>query len=118
VGSGGVSGGRSYWPEDEANAFSFEAAGLALAVGLEQYMGLEFTKVIAKLGEGVALAVRSKSVGGEDGLMDLRQRQPVSCMPRLSRTSLRRNMWVSWILITRILLLLEEMGKGRKLLRK
>jgi hypothetical protein len=82
VGLGGVCGGRACWPEDEANASSFEAAGIAVAVELEQYAGLEFTKVIAKLGEGVAVAVRSKSVGGEDGLMDLRQRQPVSCVPR------------------------------------
>ena len=55
--------------EGDANAFVGEAVGIAVAVALEQGMGFEFAKVVAKLGEGVAL--RSKLVSRKDGLMDL-----------------------------------------------
>ena len=48
--------------EGNPKAFCGKAVGVAMAIALEQGVGFEFAKVVAKLGKGVAM--RGKLVGG------------------------------------------------------
>jgi len=77
-----------------------ETAGVAVAVPLDESVGFQLAKIVAKLTEAVLVARETE--GGENSLVNLVD-QPAIRVPPWSNTSKRRIIRVSWILMPGIL---------------
>ncbi len=77
--------------------FRGEPVSVPLAVTFDEAVRLHFADVVAELGKGVVAGFEAEC--GEDGLVNLAVRQPPILVPLWRRTSIRRMMRVSWILM-------------------
>ena len=79
------------------DAFGCELVGIAGAVALQQAMALEFAQIVAELVEAVGFGGKLK--GGKVAWWICFAVHPPTVLPPWSKTSSKRMMRVSWILI-------------------
>ena len=83
--------------ERHLHTFGGEAVGVAGAIALQEPMAFQLAEIVAELVPPVGFGRESKR--GEDGLVGLLAVQPPTVVPPCKRTSIRRMIRVSWILI-------------------
>ena len=99
--------------QGDAGPFVGQPVGVAFAVALQQSMRFQFAEIVAKLIETVA--VGGEAEGGEESGVDVfGSPAPPTVVPPCSKTSIRRIIRVSWILMPGNFAVPMVMGRARR----